>query len=95
MANGSGDEARFTRGDAETIARMAVKQDQTHVAIEKMSDTLTGFVMSADACHKDMNTEIRKNTGFRNISVSVYRWVLGVVTGSAVLGIVAKVLDFI
>ena len=86
MANGRNEPVEFTRGDAERLRTIEVKQNTGHDKLDSLSNKLEFFITTHQSQHIDLDKRVSRNSRFIRIVTKVAIWVF---TTSSGLGLIA------
>lgn len=95
MGNGQNESIGFTRGDAERLKEIEVKQDAGHAKLDLLYNKLDQFVSAHVGRHEELEKGIAANTRFRKYTVRALLWIFTTSTGLGLLAAGAKAMGWL
>ncbi len=95
MGNGLNEPVEFTRGDAERLQAIEVKQNTAYAKLDTLADKFDYFITTHTQQHVEIERRVDHNSRFRRNTVSVLLWVFSSGVALALLATGVKAMGWL
>jgi hypothetical protein len=95
MGNGKNEPVEFTRGDAERLRVIELKQHQVHTKMGSLVLKIEQHLAKHDEVHISVDRRVAKNSQYRRTTTRIFVWVVSTGGGLGLLATGARAMGWL